>query len=1389
MAKSPPRKPSKAILETSSASSAQNRAQAAPDAEHDRRAQPVYDEEPPRLAFPVVGIGASAGGLEAAIEFFQNMRADSGMAFVLVQHLPPDRETLITEILSKKTTMPVLHVDDGLELQPNHVYCIRPGRTLLLQDGRFRLGEPLVKPMRNRPIDDFFKSLAEEQRERGIAIILSGMGSNGSAGAQAIKAVGGLCVAQDPETAAFPSMPRHLVDAGYADFILKPADMPEMLIGYAEHPYAREEGNDLVARALRREQQYIREILAVMRTRTRHDFSGYKKPTLLRRIQRRMGLARLTHLSDYVRLLRQTPGEVVALTDDLLIHVTGFFRDPEAWESLRELVIAPLIAGRDAGSTIRAWVTACASGEEAYTLAMLLIEESDRLGKPLDIKIFATDTADRTLQNARHGVYPGGIEAEIMPERLERFFQREDAVYRVRQELRERVIFAPQNVLRDPPFSRLDIVTCRNLLIYLEPELQQRVLSLLHFGLREGGALFLGTSETAAGNDGLFETIEKKARIFRRVGPTRHGGVEFPIPQIAAARAEVKLGETRPVPPRPTLAQLTHRALLDHHTPAAVTIDREFRILYYHGNTAPYFAQPPGEPTRELLTVVRDTLRGGVRTALHRAIGHNAATQETGWIEDPDGKREQVAIRVSAIHPKSDLDCFIVSFQRFEAWAAEPVELPGRGQENADDLRRVRDELQSTVEELQTSNEELKAAHEEVVSTNEEIQSTNEELETSREEMQSLNEELSTVNSQLQAKVEEYQAVSSDLASLLTSTDLAVLFLDTRFRIRRFTPQVSDLIDVISSDIGRPLSDLAQKFDDPDLLRDAAQVLERLVPSEHEVSVAGGRWFLRRITPYRTAENRIDGIVIAFVETTARRRAEQALRRSEEQFRRAIEEAPIPVLLLAEDGEVLQLSSAWTRLTGHVIREVPTLEAWLHFVDAESVPTLRAGLQAVFSRPDARIDADLAIRTPNGLRHWTLSASSPGVLPDGRRMCVGMAVDITDRKRAELELLASKEAVEAASAMKDQFLANISHELRTPLSVILMWSKLLAGDEMAEADRKDAVDAIARSADAQRRLIEDLLDTTRIASGKLRVMLKPVPLAQVVSAAADAIRPLAQVRNQKLTVAVADGPGHVLGDSVRLEQVVWILLHNAVKFSPSGGEIRLTLERQSDLLVLTVQDDGPGIAADFLPRLFQPFVQAGDDKGSRARSGLGLGLSIAKSLVQMHGGTIQAVSSGSDHGGATFVVRIPVHTVSQDRSTTNGKDNGRVLEGVVTFLIEDNDDARRAIRRALERAGARVVAFESAEEALVAFREAAPSLVVSDIGLPGASGLELIEQIRAIEKQENLASVRALALTARVTGTDQAAARASGFDAFVAKPVEPESLIDAACSILALQTP
>jgi two-component system CheB/CheR fusion protein len=1683
-------------------------AQAASEAiagEPDRLAEPAGDEQPPRLPFAVVGIGGSAGALEAFTELFKHMPANTGMAFVLVQHLPPDRHSLMADLMSKRTAMTVLEIEDGMPVEPNRVYIIRPGHTLTIRDGHLHLGEPLEKPGHRRPVDDFFRSLAEEQRERAIAIIMSGMDSNGTAGSQAVKAVGGMTIAQDPESAEFPSMPRNMIQAGLADFILAPAEMPEVLIRYAQHPYVA--GTDSTNTIERRERQAVNEILAVLRTRTRHDFEGYKKGTIVRRIQRRMGLNQIDTMRDYVRMLRQSQSEVLELSDDLMIHVTGFFRDGDAvWETLKGAVIVPLVQLRQNHAEIRAWVTACSSGEEAYTLAMLLVEAADAQGKTFDIKIFATDTADRSLSHARNGIYAGGIEDEMSNERLARFFDKEDSVYRIKKELRQIVLFAPQNMLQDPPFSRLDICTCRNLLIYLEPEAQQRALALIHFGLVNGGALLLGNSEAIAGGEKLFEPIDKKIRLFRRIGATRGNSREFPILHRARPKAAPPAPELLPTASSANVPQRANRLLLDRYTPAAVVITREQEIVYFHGDTSPYLDQPRGEPTRDLLTLTREACRTAVRTVVLKALGQDAPASAHDGIFETGAGRMRLDVDVLPLEPQPAPRYFLIGFRL----SPEPLPMPppasshgnGDGKDEHvrqlhEELQRARDDLQSTVEELQTSSEEMKASNEEALSINEELQSANEELETSKEELQSLNEELSTVNAQLQAKMEELEGTSSDLSSLLSSTDIAVLFLDMQFQIRRYTPAVKDLLQLIPADIGRPLRDLNRKFEDDTLLDDAAAVLERLLPVEKEVRSTSDRTYVRRVLPYRTSDNRIGGVVITFVDITARKmaedalranesrvaaeleavnglyklttrlllsnnlkaamgevldaaiiihsadmgdiqlldpktktlkfaaarglsssfmsefasvdsnqlstssgqalqsgerviiedvnidlasaahrhaaaetgyravqstplitrggelvgmlsthfrrphrplerelllsdlyarqaadvierfRTEQAVRENEERLRKVIAIETVGVMFHKVNGLLVDANDAFLRQVGYTRAEmeagqircedltppswrertheatrelrstgrhaayekeffhrdgsrwwglvagtvlgeddvveyvvdvtqrrqaeealqtseqrframanlVPDLlwqgddsgepawfnQRWLDYT-GNTLEELRDRGWQEFVHPDDRERAERdhqaavaagaplrhqkRIRSAGGEYRWFLSQALPVRDAGHIVQWVGAATDIHEQQLAMEAMQQAKEAAESANAAKDQFLANVSHELRTPLAAMLLWAKMLDGEQGRDQGRdpsrlREGLDAIRRSAQAQSELIEDLLDTSRIAAGKMRLELEPTDLALMVRQAVDAIGPAAAAKGAQIESALNPNTGIVRVDPHRLQQVVWNLLSNAVKFTPPGGRIDVGLERRGEEIQLSVRDTGVGLDPAFVPHVFDRFGQA-ELSPNRSKGGLGLGLSISKQLVEMHGGSIRAVSDGVGKGAA-FVVVLPAQPLTtapapaRPGASRKKTAAAKRLRGTHALLVEEDPSTRAALVSLFQSLGVEVSEADSVPAALAAYDAHRPDLIVSDIHLgTGGDGRFLLQQIRQREAASTAAPVPAIALTASADENAANSATEAGFQQHLLKPVEPQQLI-AALSALVLQ--
>ncbi|MCT7378294.1 chemotaxis protein CheB [Chelativorans salis] len=983
--------------------------------------------------FPVVGIGASAGGIEALIKLFDVMPADISMAFVIVLHLDPTHESQLAHLLGQHTEMPVAEISDGMSIEPDHVYVIAPDSSLTVERGRLRLKEPAEPRGHRHPVDVLFDSLANDQQERAICIVLSGTGRNGTEGLKEVKMQGGCVLVQDPETARFDGMPRSAITANLADQILAPEHMPEFLLRYIRHayiaaPHAIDESTD-------GGELPLDPILALLRLRCGHDFRHYKRTTLLRRVHRRMGLANLEAVDDYTDLLRSNPAEIAALVKDLMISVTRFFRDPEAWETLDKTVLAPLVAERDSDAPIRLWAPGCATGEEAYSLAMLLTERAEAAQKQFQIKIFATDSQDDNLNLARAGVYPEAAVSAIPPDRLRRFFDKLDGSYEIKKELRDLVVFAPHNLLRDAPFSRIDLITCRNLLIYIEPEMQKRVLALLHFGLREAGYLFLGSAETVGAHDDLFETVSKKWRIFRRLGPTRHDIVDFPLLPGPTRPAKVEganapAGEQPPARLAPRLADVAQRALLDRFAPASVLVDRNGRALWFHGPTGDFLAPPTGEPTHDLLAMARDGMTAKLRGAMRQAASDNQAVAFDAWIRH-GGTRRAVAVAVAPVSdPKAQDGLLLVSFRSEEPPQASPAAPQDGGKEGSgaeraleDELKATRAELKNTVEQMEGANEELKASNEEITSMNEELQSTNEELETSKEELQSFNEELHTVNNQLQHKNQELEETTDHLNNLLTGTDLATVFLDTDLRIKWFSPASMDLLDLVASDIGRPVSHFTLKVADEALLRDAKIVLEKLIRCDAEVQGDAGRWYLRRLIPYRTHDNRIAGVVATFTDITARKQAADAADEARIYAQAIVETVRHPLLVLDGDLRVQSVNPAFVEAFGCPREE--SEGALLHDLDhgAWDIPELRRLLNDILSQNDAFDGFGVDHVFPRlGRRHMLLNARK--LSRDGDRLeLILLAIeDITERKQAE--------------AHRETLIGELSHRVKNTLAMV-----------------------------------------------------------------------------------------------------------------------------------------------------------------------------------------------------------------------------------------------------------------------------------------------------------------------------------------------------------------
>jgi two-component system, chemotaxis family, CheB/CheR fusion protein len=1118
--------------------------------------------------FPVVGMVASAGGLDAFKMFFKAMPPDSGLAFVLVPHLDPTHPSLMVELLAKYTAMPVAEAVEGMRIAPNQVTIIPPNKYLALERGVLRLKGPVMRDGIQAIIDGFLRSLAEDQQEKAIGIILSGTGSHGTLGLKAIKAAGGMVLVQDPKSAEFDQMPLSAVASGLADFVLPPQGMPAALVSYVRHSYVN---GGTPAEAAEKSAEYLNRILALLCARSKHDFRCYRKKMATRRIERRMGLNQIHELPEYLAYLNEHPEECQQLVKDLLISVTSFFRDPEAFQILQAQAIAPLVQGKEARSAVRVWIPGCATGEEAYSISMLILERVAGAQKHCPLQVFATDLDEDALNIARQGIYPASIVADVPRERLDRFFTRVDEqTYQINKELRESVVFAGQNLVGDAPFSKLDLISCRNLLIYLEPEIQQKVLHLFHFALLEGGFLFLGSSETIGPLENLFAPISKKWRLFRRIEARQPTHVEFPIKPAGASAYTTR--SAGPAAARTiSYADMTERILLENFAPASVLVNAKHEILYLHGPTARYLNLPSGEATLNVLELAREGLRTQLRAALYRA----AKTQKQIVLNHVRAKREKTYAPVRlTVKPlsmaRADDNLVLVIFE--EAVRAEAPAAPKHGADESivrqleDDLKTTREELQASIEQFDSANEEMKASNEEMMSMNEELQSANEELETSKEELQSLNEELNTVNNQLQDKVQELEGANNDLTNLLNTTDLATIFLDRHSHIKRFTPASRTLFNLIGTDTGRPVGDITLKFIDPDLRRDTETVLHDLSMLEKEVTTADGRWYMRRILPYRTLDNRIEGVVLTFADVTELKRAELSLRQDKELRRLAT------VLLDSNDavtvhdflGNISSWNRAAERMYGYTEQEATGMNI-AQITPADQRKQNQSLIDAV-RRNEREGPLELRRQRKDGaILDVSLSAT---LLRDESGQAIAVATterDITQRKQLE------KEVLEIAALEQQRIGQELHDNTGQELTALALVAESLAETLKAE-DAPDA-ELAAKVATGIKRALGQVRTFAR---GLIPVEVDTQGLASALQNFAARISGLQQAGCtfvQEQPVPLEDHQAATQLFRIAQEAVANALQHGQAR------HITILLGQRDGHLSLRIQDDGVGMPA------------------------------------------------------------------------------------------------------------------------------------------------------------------------------------------------------------------
>ncbi|MCE5278048.1 MAG: chemotaxis protein CheB [Planctomycetaceae bacterium] len=1343
---------------------------------------------PAETATPIiVGIGASAGGLEAMQEFFTAMPADSGLAFVVVQHLDPSHESRMAEILAKSTSMNVTQARDKMRIQADTVYTNPPGKVLCLRHGQFEIDPAAQRGHVEAAIDSFLTALARDQGARSVAIILSGSsGADGPQGVRAVRGAGGMCMAQDPASARFAPMPQAVIDTGLADYVLPPNQMPAALLQFVEHSHGLGAGGGT---ELPPEQDVdrVEDILKILHSGAGSDYRHYKRTTVLRRIQRRMGLRQVRDMARYAALLRTDAEEVIHLAQDMLIGVSAFFRDTEAWEELAGEVIGPLVAAKEEDGPLRAWVVGCATGEEAYSLGMLLLEARQAAGKACPVQIFATDIDDASLESARVGMYPLSIAGDVSPQRLQSFFTRQGQSYRVSKTLRDAVVFSHHNVLTDPPFSRLDLVTCRNLLIYLEPPAQRKVLSVFSFALNVGAHLMLGKSEGVAGMENLFDPTSRGNRIYRLTRSNRQVGGDLP-PYFNGQKRGV--AEREPVRPAAAiLSQANLDAVLRHFDASMVLVEPEGKILYFHGRMEKYLGHPEGPASLNIL----DMTPSGIFSAkLRRAMSRAHGQDETVRLDHVPLPRDETPLVNLTIVPVPTS----IGGGKMLAIIFEPAHRPRGGRQGAApttedealvaqleaEVKALRGELRTHTEDYDAANEELKAANEEMMSMNEELQAANEELESSKEELQSVNEELNTVNSQLNDKVGELTGANNDLANLLGATEIATIFLDGRLNIRRFTTRATELLNVIDSDIGRPLSHLTGNIDGGNLAADAQGVLKSLSPLEKEVQARDGRWYTMRILPFRTLDDRIDGVVITYAEVSRLKSVERQLLFETAYSQSVVETVRHPLLVLDKQLRVMRANRAFYE-TFQVQPEQTTDRLVYELGNGQwNIPQLRKLIEEVLSKESGFQDFRVEHEFPDiGRKIMLISGQHIPPPPDMPQRLLLTIEDITQRESDSQSLNDLNASLAERTSLAEQragqlrtLAAELAHTeqrererlarlLHDNLQQLLVGAKFQLG-----AVRPKVQDArVGKALDAIESLLTQSLDTSR----SLTAELSPTILYEAGLHAALPWLARQMHATQGLSVETHMNAAVEMdeeGIAVLLFAAVRELLLNVLKHA-GVNEAEVTLDHvQDDLVRVTVSDIGSG---------FDPTkVQADQGTGS------GLGLFGLQQRLEHVGGSCRIDSAPGQGTRVTLTAKLgpprresgrPIVAAHElEAAAAPQAQDGQIR----VLLVDDHAIVRQGLAGILnhERDIKVVAEASSGEEAIEQALRHRPDVIIMDISMPGMSGIEATGKIVAEQP-----AARIIGLSMYAQDDRFAEMRQQGAVAYVCKGAPSDDLLAA----------
>ncbi|MGP1386358.1 MAG: chemotaxis protein CheB [Thainema sp.] len=1377
--------------------------------------------------FPIVGIGASAGGLEAYTNLLRELPNDSGMAFVLIQHLKPDTPSMLSDILVRVTEMPVEQITDNLTVQPNHVYVIPPDKQMTISNDQLKLAPRDSAQRPFMPINLFFKCLADEYGHRAIGVVLSGLDSDGAEGLKCIKTAGGITFAQTQRTAQHSSMPNSAVATGFVDFILAPAEIAQTLADIAQHPYlnhsslrshmhkSEQDPSPLEPENQPLQQNSLSVIYNLLRATTGVDFTQYKRTTFERRLRRRMVLHQLNSVEEYVEYLRTDLSEIKALYHDVLITVTSFFRDPDSFAFLKESVFPTLIEQKAPNASIRIWVTGCATGEECYSLTICLLECLSAQDANLSIQVFGTDVSEEAIDIARQGIYSENQMAGVSSERRSRFFTRNEGRYQISKAVREMCVFARQNLGSDPPFSNIDLVSCRNVLIYFTPALQKRVLAIFHYALQANGFLWLGSSESVGETSELFSVVDKKHRVYSRNPVASHLSFDFVTSDYLAlnpSRAPERQNMAAETSSHTNVQRQADQIVLNRYAPVGVIVSEQLEIIHFRGDTSLYVRPAPGEPSFNLLKMIRPSLLVEVRSVLEQTKTQKTITRREGL--QVEGNPRYVNVEVTPIrNPLSQEFSYLLLFENGALIQSEPTrpsneissdQPPASGPEVErlkQELAATRQELldtqtylQATVEEQEAINQRLTTANEEILSSNEELQSTNEELQTAKEEIQAANEELKTTNEELESRNAEARLINDDLLNLLINVNIPIVMLSNDLRIRRFTPAAESLFNLIPGDIGRPISNIRLNVDVPDLEERITRVIEMLDTQEHEVQDQAGHWYRLRIRPYRTTENQIDGAVITLVDIDDIKRTMRQLELSRLYAESIVQTVREPLVVLSRELRIKTANRAFYEL--FQLTE-PEVEERLFF-DIDSgqwdITDLRSRLENFLAHPELLHNFEFShdfVRL--GTRYILINAREIEQ-PFGEQLILLAIEDITERKQAETERIQlvqeqiARAEAEAANASKDEFLSVLSHELRTPLNSILGWTTILQRKPFSEITPElltQALNSIERGTHSQTRIISDLLEVSSIIQGKLSLQRQAVNLTDLLNLVIDTIQPMAEAKNIQINRTLFDSPQRLNVDPDRMQQVFLNGLSNAIKFTPPGGQVSVDLTYTNNQAQIDITDTGDGIDPEFLPYVFDRFRQA-DISNIRRYGGLGLGLAIVKYFTEAHHGTVAITSPGIDQG-STLMITLPL-TMTQAPSVESADvlpysdttdpdfSNLRIL------IVEDDEDSLQILQLTLQMQDATVFTATSVRHAMNKFTEEVPDLLISDISLPDQDGFALIRWIRDLPPEQG-GNVPAIALTGYAATSDTQRCIEAGFQRHIAKPFDIEMLVSAIASL------